>query len=66
MKGTQEGFLSRQINPPQRQIAAKSRNLPQPVEKPNGFFDRLRDGFQPSFSGDFLFLRAFFQARAVK
>ena len=42
MKGTQEGFLSRQINPPRRKIAANGRNLLQHVEKPNGFFDMLK------------------------
>jgi hypothetical protein len=32
-----EGFLSRQINPPQRQISTKGRNLRQLVKKPFGF-----------------------------
>ena len=37
VKGIQEGFLTRGINPPRRQIAAIGRNLPQLVEPPNGF-----------------------------
>ena len=54
VKGTQEGpFRVQSPAVPQghsltaarlrhrRQISAKSRNLPQLVEKPNGFFDKL-------------------------
>ena len=42
MKGTQEGFLSREINPPQRQISAQGPKFAFSLSKNQRFFDRLK------------------------
>ena len=42
MKGTQEGFLSRAISPPQRQISVLGPKFALSLSKNQRFFDRLR------------------------